>query len=734
MTNRLADASSPYLRQHAHNPVDWWPWCEEALTEARERDVPILLSVGYAACHWCHVMAHEVFEDAEVGAALREGFVAIKVDREERPDLDSVYMSATVALTGRGGWPMTCLLTPDGRPFFAATYIPRPQFLHLLASASEAWTERRAEVEDSADRIAEALRAQVEAQANLAPVLDDGTGAVDRTVGGVVTGVEGPGATPGSVLDAALDAAEERAASTFDWARGGFGTSPKFPPSMVLSWLLRHHDRTGTPRALQMVESTCEAMARGGLYDQLAGGFARYSTDADWIVPHFEKMLYHNALLLSVYADWYRVSGSPLAERVTRETAEFLLRDLRTTEGAFASALDADTPVTPVTQATPVTPDAAATPATPATPDTAGAVGGDGADRSHGGSSSIGVEGATYVWTPAQLVEVLGEEDGASAALLLEVTELGTFERGTSVLQRRVDADPAWWRSVRDRLWRARDARPQPSRDDKIVTAWNGLAIAALADAGTALGEQRFIDAAATCAEFVVGTHLVDGRCRRTSRAGVVGEALGVAEDHGNLAHGLVRLHAATGRPVWLEVAGALLDVAVDLFDASDGGFHDTGNDAERLLLRPRSDTDDAEPCGLSSLSRALLEYGAYAGSTAHLDRARIALDVGCRVALRTPTFGGWTLAAAELVAAGPLTVAIASPPGEEADVTGLVSASARHPRAFVLVGAPDSAPLLTDRPARHGVPTAYVCRGTVCDAPLTRVEQLEEAIATPAP
>ncbi|GMA40128.1 thioredoxin domain-containing protein [Mobilicoccus caccae] len=681
MANRLATSTSPYLRQHAENPVDWWPWSADALAEAKRRDVPILLSVGYSSCHWCHVMAHEVFEDDEVAAALNGDLVSIKVDREERPDIDSVYMAATVALTGRGGWPMTCLLTPDGLPFFAATYIPRPQFLHLIASATEAWRERRAEVLESADRIAEALRHQAEAATSLAPIGIEGIDGAD--------GVEAPGPTH---LAQALDLAEEQVASTFDWECGGFGTAPKFPPSMVLSWLVRHHDRTGTPRALQMVEATCEAMARGGMYDQLAGGFARYSTDADWVVPHFEKMLYDNALLLSTYVDWFRVTGAPTAGRVAAETAEFLLTDMLTDQGGFASALDADTDV-----------------------------------------DGRGVEGATYVWTPQQLTEVLGEEDGANAALLLSVTEAGTFEDGTSTLQRRVDPDETWWAEVRPKLLDARSRRPQPARDDKVVTAWNGLAIAALADAGVLLDEPGYVDAAARCAEFVVATHLLDGRLRRTSRDGVVGESLGVAEDHGDLAYGLVRLHLATGETHWLDAAGALLDAALDLFGAADGGFHDTGDDAEPLLLRPRADSDNAEPSGGSALARALLEYGAVAGSPRHLQAAEAAIESSCRLALRTPGFGGWTLAAAEIALDGPITVAIAhdtEDPTELDEVTtALIDTARRSPRALVVDGVPGSSPLLTDRPTTEGRPTAYVCRGTVCGPPITDVEDLRATL-----
>ncbi|MBV9823124.1 MAG: thioredoxin domain-containing protein, partial [Actinobacteria bacterium] len=532
MANRLVDSTSPYLAQHAGNPVDWWPWCAEAFDEARRRDVPVLLSVGYAACHWCHVMAHESFENAEVAAVLNNGFVAIKVDREERPDIDAVYLAATAAMTGHGGWPMTCLLTPSGEPFFCGTYFPRDGFLRLLAAAGEAWTERRDEVLETGGRIVQALRSALAA-------------GEPRTLGAEVLGE-----------------AVARLGQQFDGREGGYGSAPKFPPSMVVEFLLRHHGRTGSAEALEQARLTCEAMARGGIYDQLAGGFARYSVDAGWVVPHFEKMLYDNAQLLRVYLHLWRATRSPLAERVARETARFLLRDLRTPDGTFASALDADTE---------------------------------------------GVEGLTYVWTPEQLAEVLGEADGAAAADLLGVTAQGTFELGSSTLQLRADPpDPQWWSQVRPRLLAARDRRPQPARDDKAITAWNGLAIAALAEAGVLLEEPEYLSAARRTAEFLLERHWRDGRLRRSSRAGVVGDAMGVAEDYGDLAEGLLALHQATAEPRWLAAAGQLLEVALTHFADGDGGFFDTADDAEVLFSRPRDASDNAAPAGQSALAGAL--------------------------------------------------------------------------------------------------------------------------------
>lgn len=656
MANRLATATSPYLLQHAGNPVDWREWGEEAFAEARRRDVPVLLSVGYAACHWCHVMAHESFEDAAVAEAVNGRFVAVKVDREERPDVDAVYMSATTALTGQGGWPMTCFLTPDGDPFYCGTYYPRDHFLALLDGVAEAWAERRDAVERQGAAITEAV-----------------TQASTRL-------------TSDRLDDDALAAAVRVLAREADPVHGGFGRAPKFPPSMTLEHLLRHHARTRDAEALRIVERACEAMARGGIYDQLAGGFARYAVDAAWVVPHFEKMLYDNAQLLRVYLHLYRATGSPLAARVARETAGFLLTDLRTPEGGFASALDADTE---------------------------------------------GVEGLTYVWTPAQLAEVLGPDDGARAAATLSVTPDGTFEEGASTLQLAEDPDPGWWAGVRARLAEARSARPQPARDDKVVTAWNGLAIAALAEAGVLLGEPDHIAAARECAELVLGLHLVDGRLRRASRGGVVGSAPGVAADHGDLAEGLLALHQATGERRWLDAASALLEIAQSRLGDGAGGFYDVADDAERLVSRPKDATDAAEPAGQSALAGALCTYAALTGSPRHRAAAETAVAAAGSLARQAPRFAGWTLAVAEALAAGPLQVAVVGPDDEARAALERVTRGAASPGLVVAVGEPDApgVPLLVDRPLVDGRAAVYVCRGFVCDRPVTSAEELAAAL-----
>ncbi|WP_375477034.1 thioredoxin domain-containing protein [uncultured Jatrophihabitans sp.] len=665
--NRLSSSMSPYLQQHAQNPVHWWEWSDEALAEARRRDVPILLSVGYAACHWCHVMAHESFENPDIAALMNEHFVNIKVDREERPDIDAVYMTATTALTGHGGWPMTCLLTVSGEPFYAGTYFPPQQFVGLLRSVAVAWREDHDEVLQAGQRIVSAL-AEMEAPRSAAASL------------------------PGAVE---LDNAARGLAAVFDQRNAGFGRAPKFPPSMVLEFLLRQHERTGDPAPLAMCERTFEAMARGGMYDQLAGGFARYSVDAAWVVPHFEKMLYDNALLLRAYVHWHRLTGSPFAARIARETADFLLRDLRTAEGGFASALDADTD---------------------------------------------GVEGLTYVWTPAQLTGVLGD-DSEEAARLFNVTADCTFEHGASTLQLLEDPpDHSVWSDLRTRLFAARSLRPQPGRDDKVVTAWNGLAIAALTEAAVVLGVPEYLAAAVDCATLLLELHQVDGRLRRTSRDGAVGSAAGVAEDYGDLAEALLALHQATAEPRWLDSAAELLATALDRFadgPDADGGFFDTADDAEQLVRRPRDPTDNATPSGASALAAALLAHSALTGSTRHRVAAENAVRSAGALPIEQPRFFGQLLAVAEGLLAGPVQVAVVGEVGELGELGGgPLTATAwrlRPPGAVVVSGESDSpgVPLLADRPLVRDAPAAYVCRGMVCDLPVSDVDELARSLAS---
>jgi uncharacterized protein YyaL (SSP411 family) len=654
MTNRLADSTSPYLLQHKDNPVYWWQWGEEAFASARRRDVPILLSVGYAACHWCHVMAHESFEDPETAHLMNELFVNIKVDREERPDVDAVYMEAVTAMTGHGGWPMTAFLTPEGEPFYCGTYFPpddrhgMPAFRRVLIAVAEAWRERRDDLKAQGAQVVQAL-----SQQRAAPSGQQLTAEV-------------------------LDAAARSLSSAYDGAHGGFGGAPKFPPSMVLEFLLRHHARTGDPDSLAMVAGTCERMARGGIYDQLAGGFARYSVDGQWVVPHFEKMLYDNALLARVYTHLWRATGSALAQRIAVETCEWMLADLRTPEGGFASALDAD---------------------------------------------SEGEEGRYYVWTP--------EEIGAYAAGLFGVTEQGTFEHGRSVLQLLRDADDARrWQDERRRLLDLRRRRVPPARDDKVVTAWNGLAIAALAETGVLLDRVDLVTAAVACADLIVNLHLVEGRLRRTSRAGRVGEPAGVLEDYGDLAEGLLTLHQVTGERRWLDVAGRLLDVVLDRFADGQGGFFDTADDAEQLVRRPQDPTDNATPAGMSAAAGALVTYAALTGSSRHREAAERALGTVAPLAAQHARFVGWSAAVGEALLAGPLEVAVVGDPDGRRDGERAARLST-SPGAVVVVGEVGSpaSPLLADRPRVDGRPAVYVCQGFVCDRPLTGVDEIRRRL-----
>ena len=587
-------------------------------------------------------MAHESFEDDATAAYLNEHFISVKVDREERPDVDAVYMQATTSMTGHGGWPMTCVLDHDGSPFFAGTYYPdrprhgQPSFRQVLEALTDAWRTRGDEVA----RVAGTLREHLNQQAALAaaPITAD-----------------------------VLDRAVATLASEFDPRSAGFGGAPKFPPSMVLEFLLRHGER-------EMLGATLEAMARGGIHDQLGGGFARYSVDADWVVPHFEKMLYDNALLMRVYAGW----GTELGRVVAGEIADFLIEELRTDEGGFASALDAD---------------------------------------------SEGEEGTFYVWTPAQLTEVLGPEDGPWVADLLGVTEAGTFEHGTSTLQLRRDPDD-WsrWLHCRIDLLEARERRERPARDDKVVASWNGLAISGLCRAG-------YVEAAEEAAELLWEVHMVDGRLRRVSRDGRAGAPAGVLEDHGCVAAGFLDLFQAIGDADWLRRAGTIIDLALEHFRAEDGGFHDTADDAETLVARPRDPSDNAYPSGLSSMVHALATYAAITGSGPHRDAAEAALATVGVLAERAPRFAGWSLAAARSMLDGPVEVAVVGP--WSADRDALAAAARRDPNAVVVVadGPDDDVPLLVGRTAIDGRPAAYVCRGLACERPVTDVEELRAAL-----
>ena len=661
--NRLAEASSPYLLQHKDNPVDWWEWGPEALAEARRSDRPILLSVGYAACHWCHVMAHESFEDAQTADYMNQHFVNIKVDREERPDIDAVYMRATQAMTGQGGWPMTCVLTPDGEPFFGGTYFPAaprhglPSFMQVLTSLADAWQNRRDEITK--------IGAQVTDHLNARQALD----------GETLTTVD-------------LDQAIDTLSAQYDSVNGGFGTAPKFPPSMVLEFLLRAEERRG--EQFSMVEHTLEAMARGGMYDQVGGGFARYSVDASWTVPHFEKMLYDNALLLGAYA--HAALGRPgLAERIAAETAEFMIAELGTNEGGFASALDAD---------------------------------------------SDGHEGTYYVWGPSQLRAALGDDDAAWVADLCSVTRQGTFERGLSTLQLRHDPeDPERWDRVRSRLRDLRTRRERPARDDKVISSWNAMAISSLTFAGLAFSRQEWLDAAERAGELLATVHMRDdGRLYRTSKDGQVGDSLGVLDDYGCVAAAFIDLLGATGDQRWYRRAEALLTHVLERFADPDGGFFDTADDAEELIARTREIADNAHPSGTSAVLHAFIKMHGVSGEHRWYDAALSALRSVAQVARKEPRFAGWILAAAEALAAGPVQIAVVGGGGQQRD---LHREAVRLPSpGAVVVGGLETldVPLFSGRTEIDGAAAAYVCRSFVCQRPVTDPASLRAMLSTASP
>jgi uncharacterized protein YyaL (SSP411 family) len=695
--NRLAGETSPYLLQHAHNPVDWYPWGPDALAAARDGDKPIFLSIGYAACHWCHVMERETFEDEAVAADLRRDFVAIKVDREERPDLDQVYMSAVQALTGGGGWPMSVFLTPAGRPFYGGTYFPPeprhglPAFRQVLAGVAAAWRDDRAAVESSGQRLVEAL--------------------VDHQR---LAGISAAGAAGGSVADRAGEAfaaAASALATAFDERRAGWGVAPKFPQSMTIEYLLRRSQGADAdPRGLAMARATLDAMAAGGIHDQLGGGFHRYSTDAHWLVPHFEQMLYDNAQLARVYLHAWQLTGATAYFDVATGALDFMERDLLRPDGTFAASLDADTQ---------------------------------------------GVEGATFTWSAAEVRAVLADADRELGEPFVEaygVTSSGNWE-GSTILSRvrsdqevgaRLGLEPAevtrLLAETRTLLLARRNQRPQPARDDKALAAWNGLAIAAFADAAAALETHepalatRYRAIAARAADaLLAGLRTVDGRLRRSWKDGRA-TADGVLEDHADLADGLLALYEATFDERWFVEARALGEIILDHFADPDGGFFDTADDAETLVARPRDLQDNAMPSGGAMATTVLLRLAALTGETRYQAAAERALDAVIEVAPRHPTFFAQWLIALDLATMPIDEVALI---GDFAD-PAMAQLRAVTRRGFrphrVLAGSaePDASavPLLQGRFALDGRPTAFVCRAFACRQPVHEPEALEAQLA----
>jgi uncharacterized protein YyaL (SSP411 family) len=687
MANRLAGETSPYLLQHANNPVDWFPWGPDALARAKLLDRPIFLSIGYAACHWCHVMERESFERESTARYLNDRFVSIKVDREERPDLDQVYMAAVQAMTGGGGWPMSVFLTPDGRPFYGGTYYPdeprhgMPSFHQVLEGVDRAWREQRADVEAAGGRLVQGLIDQSRLEA----------------------GTDDP--TP-DLLAAATAGIE----ASFDPANGGWGSAPKFPQPMTIEFLLRRHRPTGDPRPLLVARRSLDAMADGGLRDQLGGGFHRYSTDARWLVPHFEQMLYDNAQLARVYVHAWALTDDARYRDVATGTLDYLLRELTTADGAFAASQDADTD---------------------------------------------GIEGLTFTWRATEIRDVLGE-----AAPLFEaaygVTDDGNWE-GVTILSRvATDAElgdahgltaaevATRLADARARLLARRADRPQPARDDKALAAWNGLAIAALADAAVALeasdpvAAARYGEAATRAAETIVaGLVGEDGRLGRSWKDGrAVGN--GVLEDATHLADGLLALYEATFEERWFTTARRLVDRVVARFGDPAGGFFDTADDHERLVTRPKDVQDNAVPSGNAMAARVLLRLAAWTGEGAYRAAAEQAIRTVVPYVARYPTgFAHW-LGAIDIALAPIVEVAIVGAPNDAGTAALLgVARTGYRPNQVVAVAADPSAspvPLLHERVALDGRPTAYVCRDFACRLPVTDpaalAEQLTAALA----
>jgi uncharacterized protein len=626
--NRLAQETSPYLQQHADNPVDWYPWGDDAFERARTEDKPILLSVGYSACHWCHVMEHESFEDDETAALMNEHFVNVKVDREERPDVDAVYMEAVLALSGHGGWPMTVFLTPDGEPFFGGTYYPpeprhgMPAFRQLLTAIAEAYRDRREDVAHQARALVDALQEGARRRPSREPL------------------------SAGILHDAVRVLRAQ-----YDPRWGGFGGAPKFPPSSVLEFLIRAN-------ALDLVRGTLDGMAAGGMYDLVGGGFHRYSVDERWLVPHFEKMLYDNALLVPAYLHAWLVTADERYREIVEQTVEYTLRELRLEGGGFASAQDADTD---------------------------------------------GVEGLTFTWSPEEI----------QRPELLQ-----PFEHGRFILRGEVTEDE------RAELLERRNRRPQPLRDDKAIAAWNGLMLAALAEAGRRLERADWLDAARELAEFLLGPLSYDGRLHRTWRDGVA-KGTGYLDDYANVAHGLYELHVATGEPRWLHESRRLALLAVELFADDDlGGFFRTPSDGEALVARQKDIEDNPTPSGSSMLAFVLLKIARVWGDDALERRAAGALRLVRDAMPRAPQAFGWALCALDLYLAAPREIAIA---GEIDAPVARAALAPFDPNAVTAVGPDETVPLLAGKGLVQGKTAVYVCERFACRAPVTDPAELAD-------
>ena len=674
MPNRLINETSPYLLQHAHNPVDWYPWGEEALKRAKAEDKPILLSIGYSACHWCHVMERESFENETIAALMNENFISIKVDREERPDLDAIYMEAVQMLTGSGGWPMTVFLTPESKPFYGGTYFPpvdrqnMPGFPRLLLSISQAYKDNRGEIARTTQQLAEQMGRSGQLLRADSPLTVD-----------------------------ILHQAYSNLAKNFDYQNGGIGTAPKFPQPMTLEFLLRYYHHGYSERALEMVNLTLENMAYGGIYDQVGGGFHRYSTDGYWLVPHFEKMLYDNALLARLYLHSYQITQRPLYRRITEETLDYVLREMTDPRGGFYSAQDAD---------------------------------------------SEGEEGKFFVWTPEEIQSALGEEDGNLIGGYFGLTDAGNFE-GKTIFN--IPQEPASFAEeqglaldqlegmigqAKTTLRELREGRVHPLLDDKVLSSWNGLMLRSFAEAAVVLGRADYLEAAVNNANFLLETMKPQGRLLRTYREGQA-KLLAYLEDYAFVADGLLALYEATFEPRWLNEAISLADSMVALFwDEGTGFFYDTGSDHESLVMRPRDIFDNAQPCGGSVASDVLLRLAVITGNQDYSVKAAKPMRALNNLMGQAPAGTGHWLATLDFYVSTPKEIAIVGPSPDPATQDLLNTVFARYLPNKVVVGAepPTSPlgkgdidlPLLRDRGMVDGKPTAYVCQNYACRLPVT--------------
>lgn len=681
-SNRLIHETSPYLLQHAHNPVDWYPWGDEAFHQARRADKPLLVSIGYSSCHWCHVMAHESFEDEETARLMNEHFVNVKVDREERPDVDAIYMRAVVALTGRGGWPLTVFLTPEGHPFFGGTYFPPearhglPAFRQVLLAVARSYRERKEDIV----RSAQGLVARIVSQ-DLAPSASDA-----------------------ELSAVTLDQAVRRLSQSFDPRNGGFGAAPKFPQAMVLDLLLREYYRGGNSVTLRMVERTLDKIARGGIYDQLGGGFHRYSVDDRWLVPHFEKMLYDNALLSQVYLRAFHATGKPFYRRIAEETLNYVGREMTSPQGAFYSSQDAD---------------------------------------------SEGKEGKFFVWTPSEIEETLGREDGALFNQYFGVTEAGNFE-GKSVLSVPRDLDVvAHLADVpmeqleevvfrgREQLFAAREERVHPQRDDKVITSWNGLMLASFAEAARVLDEDRYRQIAVRNAEFLLSELRREGQLHHVY-AGGKATVKGYLEDYACLTAGLLSLYEATFDQRWFLEAQALVGEMIPRFkDSLGAGFYDTDGQ-EDLITRPRDWQDGALPSGNSMAADVLLRLHALTGEAEYERAARDILVIMSNSMAQHPLSFGHLLGVLNFYLSPPEEIAIVGDPtGDDTRELLRVVFARYRPSKVVAVGVPEqddeaAIPLLAGRRTIRGHATAYVCQRFACQQPVTTPRDLASQLRTP--